>query len=136
MELKARFDELANIEWAKALEDAGVHVVYGIVGLKTHSKTSLVIRKEGNALRRYCHIGTGNYNSKTARTYEDLGLLTADDRIGTDVGSLFNFLTGYARGVDYREILVAPDSLRERLIALIDEQAELGEAGRIVLKLN
>ena len=136
VELKARFDELANIEWAKALEDAGVHVVYGIVGLKTHSKTSLVIRKEGQALRRYCHIGTGNYNSKTARTYEDLGLLTADDRIGTDVGSLFNFLTGYARDVDYREILVAPDSMRERLIALIDEQAELGAAGRIVLKLN
>ena len=136
VELKARFDELANIEWAKALEDAGVHVVYGIVGLKTHSKTSLVIRKEGQNLRHYCHVGTGNYNSKTARSYEDLGLLTADERIGMDVGALFNYLTGYARGVDYRELIVAPDAMRDRLIALIGEQANLGAAGRIVLKCN
>jgi polyphosphate kinase len=136
VELKARFDEQANIGWAKALEEAGVHVVYGLVGLKTHSKTILVLRRERDGIRRYCHVGTGNYNSRTARIYEDLGLLTADPDIGADVGDLFNYLTGFSRQTRYRQILVAPLTLRQRLLELIDEQAALGPQGRIVLKLN
>jgi len=136
VELKARFDEQANIGWARALEEAGVHVVYGLVGLKTHSKTALVLRREEDGIRRYCHVGTGNYNSKTARIYEDLGLLTADDAIGADVGDLFNFLTGFSRHTGYRQILVSPVTMRPRLLELIDEQAAAGERGRIVLKLN
>ena len=136
VELKARFDEQANIGWARALEEAGVHVVYGLVGLKTHSKTALVLRREEDGIRRYCHVGTGNYNSKTARIYEDLGLLTADSDIGADVGDLFNFLTGFSRHTGYRQILVSPVTLRPRLLELIDEQAAAGERGRIVLKLN
>ena len=136
VELRARFDEQANIGWAKALEEAGVHVVYGLVGLKTHSKTCLVVRREDDGIRRYCHIGTGNYNSKTARIYEDLGLLTADEDIGTDLGDLFNHLTGFSRHTDYRQILVSPVTTRDRVIELIEEQAAAGPAGRIVFKLN
>jgi polyphosphate kinase len=136
VELKARFDEEANIGWARALEEVGVHVVYGIVGLKTHSKTALVLRKEEDGVRHYCHVGTGNYNSKTARIYEDLGLLTADPEIGADVGELFNYLTGFSRHADYRQILVSPVTVRDRIHAMIEEQAEAGPSGRIVLKLN
>jgi polyphosphate kinase len=136
VELRARFDEQANIGWAKQLEEAGVHVVYGLVGLKTHSKTCLVVRREEDGIHRYCHIGTGNYNSKTARIYEDLGLLTADEDIGTDLGDLFNHLTGFSRHTDYRQILVSPVTMRDRVMELIEEQASAGPAGRIVLKLN
>jgi polyphosphate kinase len=136
VELKARFDEEANIGWARALEEAGVHVVYGIVGLKTHSKTALVLRKEEDGVRHYCHVGTGNYNSKTARIYEDIGLLTADAEIGSDVGELFNYLTGFSRHADYRQILVSPVTVRKRIMAMIEEQTEAGRRGRIVLKLN
>ena len=136
VELKARFDEEANIGWARALEEVGVHVVYGIVGLKTHSKTALVLRREDEGVRPYCHVGTGNYNSKTARIYEDLGLLTSDPEIGADVGALFNYLTGFSRHADYRQILVSPVTVRKRIMAMIEEQADAGPAGRIVLKLN
>ena len=136
VELKARFDEEANIGWARALEEAGVHVVYGIVGLKTHSKTALVLRREEDGVRHYCHVGTGNYNSKTARIYEDIGLLTADHDIGSDVGELFNYLTGFSRHADYRQILVSPVTVRKRIMAMIEEQTEAGPRGRIVLKLN
>jgi polyphosphate kinase len=136
VELKARFDEAANINWAKTLEDAGVHVVYGVMGFKTHSKTALVLRREGEEIRRYCHIGTGNYNSKTARIYEDLGLLTADDDIAADVGDLFNFLTGFSRQGEFRRLLVSPVSLRAALIERIEAQRSLGPAGRIVMKAN
>jgi polyphosphate kinase len=136
VELKARFDEEANIGWARALEEAGVHVVYGIVGLKTHSKTALVLRREDDGVRHYCHVGTGNYNSKTARVYEDIGLLTADQEIGADVGELFNYLTGFSRHADYRQILVSPVTVRKRIMAMIEEQTEAGPQGRIVLKLN
>ncbi len=136
VELKARFDEEANIGWARALEEVGVHVVYGIVGLKTHSKTALVLRREEDGVRTYCHVGTGNYNSKTARIYEDIGLLTSDPEIGADVGELFNYLTGFSRHADYRQILVSPVTVRKRIMAMIEEQADAGPAGRIVLKLN
>ncbi|HVA09223.1 MAG TPA: polyphosphate kinase 1 [Acidimicrobiales bacterium] len=136
VELKARFDEEANIGWARALEEAGVHVVYGIVGLKTHSKTALVLRREEDGVRHYCHVGTGNYNSKTARVYEDIGLLTAAPDIGADVGELFNYLTGFSRHADYRQILVSPVTVRKRIMEMIEEQAEAGPQGRIVLKMN
>jgi polyphosphate kinase len=137
VELKARFDEAANIGWARALETAGVHVTYGLVGLKTHTKTVLVVRDEGNGVRSYCHIGTGNYNAKTAKLYEDLGILTADPAIGADLAQLFNYLTGYGRNVQYRRLLVAPHPLRERMLELIDgEMAAPAGAGRIVLKMN
>ncbi|HEY5245728.1 MAG TPA: polyphosphate kinase 1 [Acidimicrobiales bacterium] len=136
VELKARFDEQANIGWARALEEAGVHVVYGLVGLKTHSKTVLVLRREEDGIRRYCHVGTGNYNPKTASIYEDLSLLTSDPGIGADVGDLFNYLTGFSRHAGYREILVAPVTLRRRVLEMIDEQAAAGPDGRIVLKVN
>ena len=136
VELKARFDEEANISWAKTLEDAGVHVVYGVMGFKTHSKTALVLRREGDEIRRYCHIGTGNYNSKTARIYEDVGLLTADPDIAADVGDLFNFLTGFSRQGSYRRLLVSPSTLRTGLIERIDAQRALGPGGRIRLKAN
>ena len=134
VELKARFDEQANIAWARALEEAGVHVVYGLVGLKTHSKTCLVVRQEDDGIRRYWHVGTGNYNPKTARVYEDVGLLSSAPEVGADLTDLFNFLTGYSRRTRYRKLLVAPASLRERIVGLIDEQARAG--GRIVLKMN
>ena len=136
VELKARFDEAANIEWAKALEDAGVHVVYGVVGLKTHSKTALVVRAEGDRTVRYAHVATGNYNSKTARNYEDFGLLTADPAITHDVGELFNFLTGCARNGDYEKIIVSPTMTRTRIIELINGQRDRGMAGRIDMKVN
>ena len=136
VELKARFDEEANITWARALEEAGVHVVYGLVGLKTHTKTALVVRDEVDCIRRYCHVGTGNYNPKTARIYEDVGLLSADPQLGADLTDLFNYLTGYSRQVEYRRLLVSPVSMRSRIIGLIDGEAGKGERGRIVLKMN
>ena len=136
VELKARFDEARNIEWAKALEEVGVHVVYGIVGLKTHTKTLLVVREERDGLRRYCHIGTGNYNPKTATIYEDLGLFTTDPAIGTDLSQLFNYLTGFSSAVDYEKLVVAPDHLRRRFEELIAGEAEHGSGGRIVAKMN
>ena len=137
VELKARFDEAANIGWARALETAGVHVTYGLVGLKTHTKTALVVRSEAGGVRSYCHIGTGNYNAKTAKLYEDLGILTADPAIGADLAQLFNYLTGYGRDVQYRRLLVAPHALRSGLIELIDgEIAAPPGTGRIVMKMN
>jgi polyphosphate kinase len=134
VELTARFDEEANILWARILEEAGVHVVYGVVGLKTHAKLSMVIRDEGDLIRRYCHIGTGNYHPVTARLYEDLGLLTAHPEVTADVADLFNYLTGYSKQEEYRHILVAPLTLRPRIRELIEEQARPG--GRITLKMN
>jgi polyphosphate kinase len=136
VEIKARFDEQANIGWARILEQAGVHVVYGVVGLKTHAKLSLVVRQEEEGIRRYCHIGTGNYHPVTATTYEDIGLLTADPDIGADVQDLFNYITGYSRQDDYRAVLVAPLALRTRLLEMIEEEAAAGRDGRIVLKMN
>ena len=136
VELKARFDEATNVNWAKQLERAGVHVVYGMVGLKTHSKCVLVVRDDGDQLRRYCHIGTGNYNTKTARLYEDLGILTCDLDIGADVARLFNHLTGYSRGDHYHTLVVAPRDLRPRLLELIDRETRFGADGRITMKAN
>ncbi len=135
VELKARFDEQANIEWARRLEEAGVHVVYGLVGLKTHTKTTLVVRDDGDEIRRYSHVGTGNYHNKTARVYEDIGLLTADPDIGADLSDLFNYLTGYSKQLDYRKLLVSPISLRKRMTKLIRREAKL-EDGHIVMKMN
>ncbi len=139
VEIKARFDEQANIKWARALEQAGVHVAYGLIGLKTHCKTALVVRREGSAIRRYCHIGTGNYNPKTARLYEDVGLLTAAPDIGADLTDLFNSLTGYSRKDSYRNLLVAPLGVRKGIIERIEREAEAtraGADGRIRLKAN
>jgi polyphosphate kinase len=137
VELKARFDEQANIERARILEEAGVHVVYGLVGLKTHTKILLVVRQDDDgAIRRYCHVGTGNYNPKTATLYEDLGLLTADADIGADLSELFNHLTGYSRPMRYRRLLVAPEAMRAGLRARIHDEAAKGAAGRIILKMN
>jgi polyphosphate kinase len=136
VELTARFDEQANLTWARALEEAGVHVVYGVVGLKTHVKISLVVRREGAGIKRYCHIGTGNYNPNTATQYEDAGLLSADQKLGADLTDLFNYLTGYSGQKRYRKLLVAPLTLRPRLLALIEEEARRGPAGRIVMKVN
>jgi polyphosphate kinase len=136
VELKARFDEANNVQWAKQLERAGVHVVYGMVGLKTHSKVVLVIRDDGDQLRRYCHIGTGNYNAKTARIYEDIGVLTCDLDIGADAAQLFNHLTGYSRTDNYRNLLVAPRDLRRQLVDLIEHESSFGPDGHIVMKCN
>ncbi len=130
VEIKARFDEQNNIEWARKLEQAGVHVVYGLVGLKTHSKLSMVVRNDGDQLRRYCHIGTGNYHPKTARLYEDFGLLTSKPDVGEDVSNLFNVLSGYSRNTDYQRFLVAPHSVRAGLIERIDREIEHHKAGR------
>jgi polyphosphate kinase len=130
VEIKARFDEQANISWARALERAGCHVVYGLVGLKTHCKTALVVRQEDGAIRRYCHIGTGNYNPKTARLYEDFGLLTADPVVGADLTALFNVLTGYSRQTSYRSLLVAPQGVRAGIIERIEREAAHARAGR------
>lgn len=129
VEIKARFDEEANIEWARKLEEAGVHVVYGLVGLKTHSKLSMVIREEGDELRRYVHIGTGNYNPKTARNYEDIGLLTTNPEIAGDVATLFNVLSGYAVGANYQNLMVAPDGVRTGLVEYIQTEIRNHEAG-------
>ncbi|MEI7546712.1 MAG: polyphosphate kinase 1 [Actinomycetota bacterium] len=136
VELKARFDEATNVGWAKALERSGVHVVYGLVGLKTHAKCVLVVRNDDDGLRRYCHIGTGNYNSKTARTYEDVGFLTCDPSVGADVTNLFNHLTGYSRAVEFQSLLVAPTDLRTQLLDLVEHEMQFGSDGRIVAKLN
>ena len=136
VELKARFDEANNVQWAKQLERAGVHVVYGMVGLKTHSKVVLVVRDDGDQLRRYCHVGTGNYNSKTARLYEDLGLFTCDTKVGADATQLFNHLTGFSRSEEYRTLLVAPRDLKRQLLDLIEHEASFGAEGRITLKCN
>jgi polyphosphate kinase len=139
VEIKARFDEEANIGWARKLEEAGCHVVYGFVGLKTHCKTALVVRQEAGGLRRYCHIGTGNYNPKTARLYEDIGLLTADEEVGADLTDLFNHLTGYSRQGAYRRLLVAPRFLRNGLVERIEREIKNAEAGRpsgIKIKVN
>ncbi|MFA9444337.1 RNA degradosome polyphosphate kinase [Egicoccus sp. AB-alg6-2] len=135
VELKARFDEEANIAWARALEEAGVHVAYGVVGLKTHTKICLVVRQEGDRVRRYAHIGTGNYNDRTARIYEDLGLLTADPDIGADLSDLFNVLTGYSRQAEYRKLIVAPATYRQRMLELIEREAQ-AEDGHVVAKMN
>jgi polyphosphate kinase len=139
VELKARFDEEANIHWAKSLEEAGVHVVYGIPGLKTHVKAIVVARREGDQVREYVHVGTGNYNPKTARLYTDFGLFTADPDVGSDVAEMFNFLTGYGRPAEYRKVLVSPTTMRDRIIEEIELTAAAhaaGEEARIALKMN
>ncbi|MBJ2120412.1 RNA degradosome polyphosphate kinase [Arthrobacter sp. MSA 4-2] len=139
VEIKARFDEQANISWARKLEQAGVHVVYGIVGLKTHCKLSLVVRQEIDGLRRYCHIGTGNYHPRTARYYEDLGLLTSNDQVGEDLSRLFNQLSGYAPRSTFKRLLVAPRSVRSGLIDRIEREIankNAGRAARVVIKVN
>jgi polyphosphate kinase len=139
VEIKARFDEVANIAWARTLENAGCHVVYGMLGLKTHAKLCLVVREEDGEIRRYVHVGTGNYNPSTARVYEDIGLLTADPDVGAEVSSLFNYLTGYARHPEYTHLLVAPQMLRARMIELIRREAELStpeKPGYIAMKVN
>jgi polyphosphate kinase len=137
VELKARFDEERNIEWARQLEEAGVHVVYGLVGLKTHSKCALVVRQESDGIRRYLHLGTGNYNAKTAAAYEDLGLLTCDEALGADLTELFNYLTGYSRQTTYRKLLVAPLSMRDSVIERIRREAAAPQGtGRIIMKMN
>jgi polyphosphate kinase len=139
VELKARFDEEANIHWAKSLEEAGVHVVYGIPGLKTHVKAILVARREGEEVREYVHVGTGNYNPTTARLYTDLGIFTADPDVGADVAEMFNFLTGYGRPAGFRKVLVSPTTMRDQIIEEIERTVEAHEAGeecRIVLKMN
>ncbi|MDX6611993.1 MAG: polyphosphate kinase [Blastocatellia bacterium] len=139
IELKARFDEEKNIEWATRLERAGIHVVYGVMGLKTHCKLALIIRREGERLQRYVHIATGNYNPTTSTTYTDLGLLTANEDIGADATELFNYLTGYSRQNQYQELLVAPVNLRDRMTALIEREIEHQRAGRparIIGKIN
>ncbi|HEX5594398.1 MAG TPA: polyphosphate kinase 1 [Solirubrobacterales bacterium] len=139
VELKARFDEEANIHWAKSLEEAGVHVVYGIPGLKTHVKAIVVARREGEQVREYVHVGTGNYNPKTARLYTDLGLFTADPDIGADVAEMFNFLTGYGRPAGFRKVLVSPTTMRDQIVEEIErtvEAHESGEESRIALKMN
>ncbi|MEZ5346220.1 MAG: polyphosphate kinase 1 [Pyrinomonadaceae bacterium] len=139
VELKARFDEENNIEWARRLESEGVHVIYGMLGLKTHSKVMLVVRHENNRLRRYVHIATGNYNPITSRHYTDMGLLTADEEIGADASDLFNFLTGYSYQTEYRQLLIAPIDLREKMLELIDRETKnklKGKPARIIVKIN
>jgi len=139
IEIRARFDEQANVRWARKLEDVGVHVVYGLVGFKTHAKLSLVVREEENTVRRYSHVGTGNYNPKTARMYEDLGILSADDELGEDLNKLFNQLSGFAPQYSYHRLLVAPRSIRPELLSKIDREIEnkkLGKHAFIRLKLN
>ena len=139
VELKARFDEESNIEWARALEAEGVHVIYGLLGLKTHSKVALIVRREGDKLVRYVHLSTGNYNFVTATLYTDLGFLTCDPEIGEDATTLFNYLTGYARSSSFKKLLVAPIDLRERLLALVEREIEhqrAGRGGHLVFKVN
>jgi polyphosphate kinase len=139
VELQARFDEVNNIAWARTLESFGVHVVYGLPGLKTHTKTALVVRKEPDGIRRYVHIGTGNYNTRTARIYTDLGLITCDEAIGADISDLFNSLTGYSRQREYRRLVVAPVNMRERILEMITREtshARAGRPGRLIAKMN
>jgi polyphosphate kinase len=139
VELQARFDERMNIHWAKAMEEAGVHVVYGQPSLKTHAKCVLVVRREGDGVRNYVHIGTGNYHSATARLYTDFGLFTTDEQIGADVADMFNYLTGYARPLHYRKVLTAPSQLRDGIIDQIDQTIaahSLQSPGRIAMKMN
>src|SRR5215208_6873477 len=139
VEVKARFDERANIQWGRALEEAGVHVVYGLPALKTHAKCILVVRREGNGVRHYLHVGTGNYNAKTARLYTDFGLLTCDEEIGADVADMFNFLTGFARPRGYRRVLVAPAHLRNGVIEEIERTIAVhqdGKPAKIRMKMN
>lgn len=139
VELKARFDEESNIGWAKKLESAGVHVIYGLLGLKTHSKIALIVRKEGEGIRRYMHLGTGNYNAVTAQLYEDLGMFTVDEAIGADVSDLFNYLTGYSNKKEYQKLLVAPVNLRKRMEELIKREIEHQQRegnGRLIFKMN
>jgi polyphosphate kinase len=139
VELKARFDEESNIGWAKTLEREGVHVIYGLLGLKTHSKIALVVRKEGDGIRRYIHLATGNYNAVTAQLYEDLGMFTCDPEIGADASDLFNYLTGYSDKAEYCKLLVAPVNLRAKMSELILREIEhqrRGEAGHLIFKFN
>ena len=139
VELKARFDEENNIEWARRLESEGVHVIYGMLGLKTHSKVMLVVRRENEELKRYVHIATGNYNPTTSKIYTDIGLLTADENIGADATDLFNFLTGYSYQTKYRKLLIAPIDLREKMIQLIKRETSnklQGKDARIIVKIN
>jgi len=139
VELKARFDEESNIGWARALEEVGVHVVYGLVGLKTHCKVTMVVRQEGEGIRRYLHMATGNYNALTSRIYEDIGLFTCDEEMGADATDLFNYLTGYSTKNEYRKLLVAPVSLRKRLEKMIQreiEHAHQGRKARLIFKAN
>jgi polyphosphate kinase len=139
VELKARFDEANNITWARQLESAGVHVVYGMMDLKTHTKTCLVVRREADGIRRYVHVGTGNYNSKTARQYTDLGLFTSSPEIGADLSDLFNFLTGFSRQRHYRKLIIAPGDMRDRFLALIERErahARQGRPARLIAKMN
>jgi polyphosphate kinase len=139
VELKARFDEESNIGWAKLLEQEGVHVTYGLLGLKTHSKMVMVVRREGEGIRRYCHLGTGNYNHQTAMVYEDMGMFTCDEKIGADVTDLFNYLTGYSAKEDYHKLLVAPVNLRQGFEQLIFQEIERHEKhrdGHIIFKMN
>jgi len=130
VELKARFDEENNLEWAKKLEEEGIHVAYGTIGYKTHTKTSLVVREEDDGVRLYSHIGTGNYHSETAKSYEDLGLLTADRDIGQDLVKLFNYFTGHSMHRDYRELLIAPGNMRDRFVDLVRAEAERARAAK------
>ncbi len=136
VELKARFDEQRNIRWARQLEQAGVHVVYGVMGLKTHSKTALVVRREPDGIRRYCHIGTGNYNSETAKSYEDLGLLTSSPEVGEDLTDLFNHITGFSRPGSSRQLILAPERFRPWVLESIAAETALGPEGWITIKLN
>jgi len=136
VELKARFDEAPNIQWARTLEDSGVHVVYGLIGLKTHCKVALVVRREGNRIKRYVHLSTGNYNPATARIYGDLSYFTARDAYADDAGALFNLLTGYSSPPSWKRFAIAPHGLQERIIALIEREAALGSKGRIIAKMN
>jgi len=139
VELKARFDEESNIEWARALESEGVHVVYGLLGLKVHSKVALVVRREGDAIRRYCHLATGNYNAATAKLYTDLGFFTCDEQICEDATDLFNYLTGYSRKNQYRKLWVAPVNMRQRFEELIEREIAVqrgGGSGHLIFKMN
>jgi polyphosphate kinase len=139
VELKARFDEENNIEWAKKFERAGIHVIYGLMGLKTHCKTTLIVRRENDKLRRYVHLATGNYNPETSAVYTDLGLLTSDEQIGEDATELFNYLTAYSQNDGFRKLLVAPLNLRERMVEMIGREtanARDGKSARIIAKFN
>jgi len=139
IELQARFDEANNITWARTLESFGVHVAYGLAGLKTHTKTTLVVRRESGGIRRYAHIGSGNYNSKTAATYTDIGLFTSNPEMGADLTDLFNALTGFSHQTVYRKLLIAPANMRRRFLELVTREADFardGKPARIIAKMN